>query len=36
MVNESRTASCLGLEKEESEEMNKPFIVIARKLLFQL
>ena len=29
MVNESRTASCLGLEKEESEEMNKPFTVVS-------
>ena len=29
MVNESRTASCLGLEKEESEEMNTPFTVVS-------
>jgi len=29
MVNERRTASCLGLEKEESEEMNKPFTVVS-------
>ena len=26
---ESRTASCLGLEKEESEEMNTPFTVVS-------